>query len=213
MVCKCCNYDAYDAVFSEKSAKKELKKYKKKGLGKETKILYELLKPKVSGISVVELGSGIGTLAVNLTIAGASKYYGSEISGPSLKMAKVLVKEEGLDGKIVFSDKDLVENDFEKSDLVLSDKVVCCYPYMEKFVNASVSHAKRYYAIVYPKDNLFTKGMFKFANFFMQFTKRKGFKVYLHDTKKINEIIESYGFKRTSKGETFIMEILVFEKT
>ena len=91
-------------------------------------------------------------------------------------------------------------------------KVVCCYPYMGRFIGTTASKAKEYYAIVYPKYSSPGKVFMRLLNWIIQHTKMRGFRVFMHDTKRINEIIESHGFKRIFYDKTFIWEILVFER-
>ncbi len=205
----------YDAMFDKQYALSELKRYNKKGMRKETKMLFDALKTLSAKRSVTEIGSGIGILAINLTKTGVSKYTGTELSQFSLETAKKLVEEENLQKKITFIPQNLIENpkSLKPSSIILSDKVICCYPDMESFMHTTLSKAKKYYAIVHPKENIFTKTGSYIANRLLQFTKRKGFKTYIHSTKRIQEIISSYGFNKIFHGQTFIWEIFVYEKS
>jgi hypothetical protein len=38
------------------------------------------------------------------------------------------------------------------ADVVILDKVVCCYPHWELMVDRSLSKARRLYALTYPRD-------------------------------------------------------------
>jgi tRNA1(Val) A37 N6-methylase TrmN6 len=210
---ECCCSD-YNKMFNLKHANRDLKRYKKKGLSKETRILYDALKHRIDGLSVIEVGSGIGDLAIELVSTGASRYFGSDLSEPSLNAANRLVSDRGFGEKIEFINDNIIDNDqlFVTADLVLSNKVVCCYPYMQKFIEITVGKAGKYYAIVYPRDNIGAKIVGKIVNLILSLIDSGGFCVYIHDTKKINEIIRSYGFQRVFYGKTFIWEVLVFEK-
>lgn len=212
---KCCGCNEfYGTMFDEQYAISEFKRFKKKGLRKETKILFNALKNLVREKSITEIGSGIGVLAIGLVKAGASKYICTELSPFSRNTAQRLFEEENLQKKITLLSENLIENkkNFKPSDIVVSDKVVCCYFDMESFMQSTVSKAKKYYAIVYPKENIITKLGSSISNRLLRFTKRKGFRSYIHSVKRIQELISSYGFKEIFHGDTFIWEIHLYEK-
>ena len=43
------------------------------------------------------------------------------------------------------------------SDIVTLDRVICCYHNMEDLVQLSAEKSKKYYGLVYPRDNLLMK--------------------------------------------------------
>lgn len=48
----------YDRIFDQKQAKKDLKRYRKKGLQKSSQRIVDFLQEKISGLTVLEVGSG-----------------------------------------------------------------------------------------------------------------------------------------------------------
>lgn len=207
----CC--DIMNRAFDEKQADKDIRKYEKKGLSKEAKGLYDFLKPRVHGLSVLDVGCGIGSLVMELVKAGATKSLGVDVSQAYITGARALREKNGINS-LEFKIIDFIEQEkeLENKDIVISDKVVCCVPDLESFVKATASHARSWYGIIYPRRNIISRFVVRIVNFFIQFTKKKGFHFYLHPVKEMNSLIENQGFKRVSKENTIIWEIAVFER-
>jgi len=182
-----CNCSSYCFFFGDKNAKREMKKYKKKGLSKETGILFDELKSKVKNKSVTEVGSGIGLLAIDLTKQGAKNYKGYDISKPSINAAKDLTKREGLSKKLKYFELDYAthKGNLDSTDIILSDKVVCCYPDMEKFMQITAGKAGEYYAIIYPKRTIPAQIITEFAALLLKLTPQRGFRPFIHNTRII----------------------------
>jgi len=185
-------------VFDKKEAQKDLKRYSKKGLNKETKLLIDFLKDKIANLDVLDIGCGIGDLTIELAKKGANNSLGIDMSEAYIKTAKYLSKQQGFEQTVDFEVMDSVNNEekIKKMDVVVSNKVICCYPDMQKFINASASHTKKYYGIIFPNDNILVSFFSVFQNWFYQFSKRKGFRLYIHNNEKLRKLIESHGLKR-----------------
>ena len=70
----CCSPRAYTKVFSEKSAQKQARRYRKRGLDRTSRSIVELVKQRgVEGRSILEVGGGIGAIQLELLRAGAAK--------------------------------------------------------------------------------------------------------------------------------------------
>jgi hypothetical protein len=70
----CCTPKGYRTIFSEKSARSEGKRYRRKGLDKISRRIAELVKRGgVEGRTVLEVGGGIGAIEIELVTAGATR--------------------------------------------------------------------------------------------------------------------------------------------
>ena len=83
---------------------------------------------------------------------------------------------------------------------------------MEKFIHSTASSAGNYYGIVYPKETIPAKLFVGIMAILLRLTPARGFRPYIHSTKKIREIVTSYNFKKIFHAKTIVWEILVFEK-
>ena len=71
MVCPHCQ--GVDALFDDGLAQKDLKRYLKKGPGKSTRLLLDALrKAGIGGMSLLDIGGGIGAIQHELVAAGVA---------------------------------------------------------------------------------------------------------------------------------------------
>lgn len=85
-------------------------------------------------------------------------------------------------------------------DIVTLDRVICCYPDVERLVEASVSKAQRVYGLVYPRERQLNRTGFAAANAFFQL-RGSAFSVYVHPGSIVEAIIYRYGFRHRVKRE------------
>ena len=150
----CCNVNGLDDMFNESAARKDLKSYRKKGLHKGARIVVDFLKEQeIAGATILEIGSGIGALHLELLKEGAGKAVGVDVSSAYLEAAASLAESTGFQDTVEYHQGDFVEREGEipATDIVLLDRVVCCYPNMKALVTASARHAQRLYALTYPR--------------------------------------------------------------
>jgi len=213
MVMSCCS--ALNSVFDEKKAEKNLKSYYKKGLRKETKVLVDFLKGHAAGMTVLEVGCGVGYLNMELVKLGASRSLGLDISKAYISAARELRDKLGLQKNVELKLMDFVENEknVKKADVVVNDKVICCYPNMEKFISTTASHANKFYGIIYPRNFKILRLLFRIINPVFQFIKKtKGFRFYIYNPEEMKRVVEHQGFKRSLNETKGLWEISVFEK-
>jgi magnesium-protoporphyrin O-methyltransferase len=79
-VAGCCDPTDYRRLFSRKSAARDLRRYRERGL---TGTSLELvgLAGDVQGVSVLDVGGGIGAIELELLEAGAERSTNVELSG------------------------------------------------------------------------------------------------------------------------------------
>ena len=79
MTCRQCK--GIEKVFDEKEANRGLRKYRKNGPDKTTKILIDaIISRGVDGKTLLDIGGGVGAIQHELLKAGASKSIGVEAS-------------------------------------------------------------------------------------------------------------------------------------
>jgi len=206
----CCS--TLNEVFDRKSAENGLRNYYKNGLARESKILFNFLKGRIRGLSVLEIGCGIGSLNMELVKAGASRSLGVDASEASIEVARILREKLGLKN-VELKALDFVNAKAPRLDAVVSDKVICCYPDMEKLIKASALRAREYYGIIYPREHVLMHMFATFGNWFNWFSrKRKGFRFYIHSNRKIRKRIESHGLERVFDKQTLIWNIEVYRR-
>lgn len=210
---ECCT--KYDRIFDQKYANKNLKRYRKKGLEKSSQQVVDFLKGKINGWTVLEIGGGLGYLGMELVKNGAQSALEIDISNSYLNKAKLLRSELGLDDSVDFKIMDFIEHyrDLSDQDIVVSDKVICCLPNYQEFIEAGTTRAKKYYALVYPRESGIYKVFGAVLNWFSQFlNKYKGFKFFIHSHRDINNLITQKGFTKVFDTRKGVWRISIYAK-
>jgi len=210
----CCQCQGIENMFDKKAAKRELKRYLKKGPSKTTSMLLDAIHEKgVQGLDFLDIGGGIGAIQYDLIKAGAS-------SGTSIEASSAYidaVKEETLQNDLVervsykHGDFTTMASDVDSADIVTLDKVICCYDDMSELVDLSSKLARKIYAVIYPRDEWWTKLALPIMNFYPRI-KGSSFRVFIHPTKKVEEIIFESELKRNYYATTLFWQVAIFTR-
>jgi magnesium-protoporphyrin O-methyltransferase len=201
-------------IFNDKKARKSLKSYLKKGPAKESRKLIESLKERdVQGLTLLDVGGGIGAVQLELIANGVTSATDVDASPAYMSIAKEESARRGLQDKISYIEGDFTTEGAQvaPADIVTLDKVICCYNRMEEIVTLSVSKATKYYGLVYPKENALSRVAKGLGNFILWVSGSK-FRSYVHPVKDITRLIEAGGFQRVHFDTTFIWRIELYEK-
>src|SRR2546430_11496664 len=90
----CCTPKGYRWVFSERSARAEAKRYRRKGLDATSRRICDCVKKQgVEGRTVLEVGGGIGAIQIELLKAGAARAVSVELTPTYEEEATALLRE------------------------------------------------------------------------------------------------------------------------
>lgn len=212
MTCKHCV--SADKLFDQKTADKQLRKFNKKGPDKETAQLLKLLKNEnLMGLSLLDIGGGIGAIPLSLIPRGISNIQGVDASKSYLDITKTAIENSAFKGNATFHFGDFSElaGQVNTADIVTLDKVLCCYPNMDLLLTESLSKCKKYFGIVIPKDNWIARIFISFLNFGFWISKNP-FRVFIHPTLRMEKIIYEQGFNEIASGKTMAWRVRVFKK-
>ncbi len=193
----CCQRQVIEARFDRDFVVKKVQQYRQSGLKKESRLLVEALKSEgVEGLTLLDVGGGLGAIEHELIKAGVSRAMNVEASQAFIDAAKTEAARHGLADKMTFLHGDLVElaPQVPETDIVTLDKVVCCYQDMESLVRASVEKTKRLYGLVYPRDDWWMKAAIGFENLF-ETLKGSDWRVYVHRTQEVDRLIKEHGLR------------------
>lgn len=212
MTCNhCCGADK---LFNYKKAKSQLKKYRKKGPLKTSRNLIDGIKSVQNGSSsLLDIGGGIGAVHLELIKEGISSVTNIDASSSYLELAKEESGRQGASDKITYFQGDFLDHaiDLEKHDIVVLDKVICCYPSMPDLLKASISKSEKILALVYPKNNVLGRAIISFANFVFKM-KRNSFRIFLHSNEEIRNQINQAGFQLASRKTVYPWNIEVYQR-
>jgi hypothetical protein len=212
----CCGHcrDAGD-FFNERTARRELKRYLRRGPERPTKLLIEAIPgEQVSGKTLLDVGGGIGAIQFELFKKNLSQSLNVDASTAYQSVSKEEASNRGVNEKTeyLFGDFTDLASNLPKKDIVTLDKVICCYPDFQNLLQLSLQKCGQLYGLVYPRVNWFTKIGFTMVNLWLRIRGSK-FSTYLHSPKTVDEIIRENGFQKRSYKTTILWQVVVYERT
>ncbi len=167
----------------------------------------------LAGSVLFEIGCGAGYLHQELLKAGASRATGIDLSEPMLAEARALAQSAGLAERTDYRHGDFVDlaDGLDDADITILDKVVCCYPDVDRLVSRSLEKTKKVYALTYPRDRALTRIGVGIAAYMLR-RLRSNFRPYVHDPKKIEANIVSRGFQKAFARHTLAWTTEVYTR-
>ena len=194
---ECCSPKGYRWVFSERMAVHDANRYRRKGLDGTSRRIFELVRAQgVEGRTVLEVGGGVGAIQIELLKAGAARTVSVELTPTYEDVAKHLLDEAGLSDRAERKVMDFAQSGGEvgDADVVIMNRVICCYPYVARLVGAAADHARQLLVMSYPKRAWWTRLGLGIANLALWATRRE-FHIFVHEPKEIIATSERHGLK------------------
>ena len=202
-------------MFDSRTARRDLRRYRKRGPGKPTRMLIDALRSEgVEHASLLDIGGGVGAIEHELIEMGASGATAVDASQAYLRAAREEAERRGHSQAIQQRFGDFVEvaDLVEPADVVTLDKVICCYPDVDKLVGLSAAHSRRLYGAVYPRDTRPVRAAFATLNFFLRVLGR-GFRAYVHPTETVDGILRNSGLWPRSRRRTGPWQVVVYARS
>ncbi|MBI4329004.1 MAG: methyltransferase domain-containing protein [Chloroflexi bacterium] len=210
----CCSVNGLAEEFNRSYVQGELRAYRRKGLDKRARTLVEFLQAQgLQGRNLLEGGYGIGALHLELLRAGAAWVVGVDVSPFSREAATELAEEMGLQDRVEHRVGDFValEGEVAPADIVLLDRVICCYPDATALVSASASHARLFYGLTYPRNVWWIRWGVVAMRAFLAL-RRSAYRPFLHPPEKVKAIVASLGFGEVFRSRSGLWDIVVFRR-
>ena len=210
----CCTPKGYRTIFSEKSAVAEAKRYRRRGLDGTSRRIVDLIKKRgVEGKTLLEVGGGVGTIEIELLKSGMAQAVNVELTPTYEAAARDLLGEAGLADRVERKVMDFTEagEKVGNADVVVMNRVLCCYPDMPRLAGAAAEHAREVLVISFPNDRWWTQLGLSFANFgFGLF--RIQFRVFLHPPDAILAAVEQQGFKTSFNNRGLLWQVAALSR-
>jgi 2-polyprenyl-3-methyl-5-hydroxy-6-metoxy-1,4-benzoquinol methylase len=175
------------------------------GLEKTQRQLIEgIRQADLTGKDLLEIGCGAGHLQRALLRSGARQAIGVDLSARLLEEARREAQQAGLSARTDYRQGDFVglADELAAADIVILDKVICCYPDPERLLAAALDKTRRVLALTYPRDRLFTRAGVALMAALLRLAGCR-FRPYVHDPANIEHWIRRAGFRRHSHALTF----------
>ncbi len=210
----CSQCQGIEEVFGANYVEKELLRYREKGAVRTTRLLCEALaREGVAGLELLDIGGGLGAVQHALLAEGAARAVDVEASSAYYQAAKEEAERRGLAERVKFQRGNFIDlaEQVEPADIVTLDRVICCYPEMERMVGLSAERARRLYGLVYPRFTWWTRLAILMENLWERM-RGSAYRAYLHPTRAVEAILKEKGFEKHFSQETAAWQIVIWRK-
>jgi magnesium-protoporphyrin O-methyltransferase len=210
----CCGCESYQSQFGDRHAAKDLRRYRKKGPDRTTRLLLDALQREgVTGASVLDVGGGIGVVHHELLAAGAESAIHVDATAANIRVAEEEVARRGHGDRVTFLRGDFVAlaPDIPNADIVTLDRVICCYPDMEQLVAASAARARRLYGAVFPRERWALRAVLACGNFVRRL-RGNTFRTYVHPVRAIDAAVRRQGLSVRSVRDTLVWRVALYSR-
>ncbi len=152
------------------------------------------------GRSILDVGCGVGDLALAALAHGAALATGMDLGAGAIAQARLLAEDRGLGDRAVFMVGDGAEAPLPRSDVVVLNRVICCYPDARGLLENTLGAAAGVYGFSVPASRGLAGGLVRletrFANAWYRLRRAKyaGFRVFVHDVEEIDRRVREAGF-------------------
>jgi hypothetical protein len=213
--CSCAAAESLD-IFSEKAARRELRRYLRKGLrGDDARLIAEWAQTGgLDGATVMEVGGGVGQIQAELLRRGAA--YGTvvEVVRGYEEPAAELARAVEVAARSSFALADLLEEPdaVEPADIVVLRRVVCCSPNGPELLGVAAAKARHTLLASYPRDRAVIRVAARVQNAFFALA-RKRFRVFVHAPAELQRAAVQHGLGRSRVSRGAIWETVQFDVT
>ena len=210
----CCSTRGYDDFFDEKVARRDAKRYRKKGLDAAAQRVVDLARAHgVEGATVLEIGGGVGGIQLELLKAGAARTTNVELSPAYDRYAGELAREAGVGERVTRLLTDVASDggDVEPADVVVMHRVVCCYPDYDALVGAAAARARRFLVLTYPPRNAVSRVAVATLNAFFRLARRE-FRTFAHPHRAVLAAAEARGLRVVARERKRVWLIGALER-
>jgi len=173
-----------------------------------------LQRQDIEGRTLLEVGGGIGAIQIELLKAGITRAVNIELTPTYEEAAQALLREAGLEDRVERRVMDFAEatGEVEAADIVIMNRVICCYPDMPKLAGAAAEHTRDLLVLSFPKQRWWTRAAINLADVALRVA-RQQFQVFLHPPNKIIATVERHGLKTVSNQTSFFWVVASLRRT
>lgn len=213
MICDQCR--DIEQIFNERDARKQLKRYRKKGTAKSTRLLIDaLIEAGVEGRDLLDIGGGIGVIQQELLRSGVTYAANVDAASGYVKVSREEAERQGFIDRVDYTHGNFVDlaPSVEKADIVTLDRVICCFPDMKTLVDLSAEKARKLYGIVFPRDTWWIKLGVRVLNPVFRIFSRTSFESFVHPTNEVDRMLRAKGMRRRYFRTAGMWQVMVYAR-
>ena len=210
----CCARHGQEEFFGAKTAAHDARTYRRKGADSMTRSLARRAAAQgVDGATVLEIGGGIGQVALELVKAGAASGEVVELLPDYELHLRELAREAGIGARVGFHTADLVADPgaAAPADIVVMNKVVCCTPDGVELAGIAASLARRTLVLSHPREAWWARAGIGAVNLWLRLRRRR-FRVFAHPQAALEAAVEAHGLARVSERNGPLFRVAAFER-
>ena len=211
----CCSGHSYDEFFTERAARRDARLFRRRGLDSTARRIARFVARRgVPGLTALDVGGGVGALGLELIKGGAAQVLTAELSSGYDRVAAELAEAEGAGDRVERRVLDFATqaDDLPRVDVVVMNRVVCCYPDYERLLGAAAGRAGRILAFSFPKETWWTRLGSMIANAVLAL-RRCGFRSFVHPPAALVATVEGHGFRLAYEHEGALWRVAGFERS
>lgn len=211
---RCCSAADSLEIFGEESARRELRRYLRQGLGGDDaqRIAAWAEVGGLTGATVAEIGGGIGQIQAELLRRGAARGTVVEVVAGYEAPAGELAAAAGIADRTSFLLADLLEEPdaVDAADVVVLRRVVCCYPQGPKLLGIAAGKTRRVLLVSYPRSHVANRTFARLQNVVFRLV-RKRYRVFVHPPAELESAAAGQGLRRSRVSRSIVWETAQFD--
>jgi SAM-dependent methyltransferase len=190
-------------------------RYEKGGLSRSSKVLLAMMLAEgITGKSAADLGCGAGGFTIELLQNGASTSVGYDLSPKMVESANKLAMARGFERRAKFQLGNAAEMELPSVDLVVMDKVLCCYSEWQPLLQNAISASISMLGFVVPRDAGIVKWPFRLGVRLVNYFQRRGGNLpfYLHPLDQVDRTLQESGFNLRKKQSSRFWLVFLYSR-
>ena len=211
----CPQCEGIERQFDSRWARREARKFGKKGPLKSTRFLLDAIKARgVREKSLLDVGGGVGTVQHALAEAGVGRITSVDAASNYLEISRQEAEKRGYADIVTYRHANFVEiaKEIEQADIVTLDRVICCYDDMPALVSSSTSRARDLYGLTYPRETWWLEATRLGINAISRI-RRRPFRFYVHPEDQVRSQIRNAGFVELFSRRTAVWNVELYRRS
>jgi magnesium-protoporphyrin O-methyltransferase len=213
--CQAGDVNALEQTFDQPRAAADARDYRDHGLNRRDRRLLSLLASHRNGpATVLEIGCGAGAFHQELLRRGlALKVTAVDASSAYLQAAKENATTFGLTDRVTYHHADFARSAdaFASADVVVMNRVICCYPDLAALLVPGAERAGTLLLITVPLDNWWLRLPFWMVDAALTLF-GSGYHPYIHRHRDIVAIARAGGLELAQMARHGLWRILLFDR-
>jgi phospholipid N-methyltransferase len=207
-----CSALGLDEMFNERTARWDVRRFQRRGLPGRARRLLTAIEgaTRLPDSTALEIGAGAGGLTISMLQRSLASAETVDASPAFARAATGLAREYGVEDRmhVVIGDFAADPALAQAADVVVLDRVICCYPGLEQLLRPAAARARRVVALTYPRPGWLTSRIIATLNTGQALFRRR-FRMHYHPPRRVHAILREEGFAPAIAGHAGIWEIAV----